>query len=105
MKSVVILGAGASAGFGVPTLRNLFKDVHARRYLQQNRELRSQLDSLIWSPRGLDLEQSHLGLTVEDILTLIRDSERQQYGLPILLDTKTRDAFRKNLYALIKRAI
>jgi hypothetical protein len=105
MKAVVILGAGASAGFGVPTLRSLFKDKHARMYLNQNKELRSWLQALVWAPRGLDLERSHLGLTIEDILTLVRDSERQQYGLPEILDAQARDRFRKSLYVLIKRAI
>lgn len=105
MKAVVILGAGASADFGVPTLRNLFKDPQARSYLALNQALRSRLENLIWSPRGLGLETSHLGLTVEDILTLVRDSERQQYGLPVVLDTPERNEFRKSLYVLIKRAI
>jgi len=105
VKAVVMLGAGASAGFGVPTLRNLFKDAQARVYLSKNAELLARLNTLVWSPRGLDLETSHLGLTVEDILTMLHDSERQTYGLPKILNAGDRETFRRSLYVLIKRAI
>lgn len=105
MEFVVILGAGASAGFGVPTLRQLFKDAKARLYLKQNRFLRETLEQVIWMPRGYNLEKSHLGLTIEEILTLLRDSERQNYGLPSVLSTEDIDRFRKALYVLIKKAI
>lgn len=42
---------------------------------------------------------------MEDILTLVRDSERQSYGLPVVLDQQEREAFRRSLYVLIKKAI
>src|SRR5690242_10648741 len=105
MNAVVILGAGATAGFGVPTLRSLFKDQHAREYLAQNARLLSWLRDLIWTPRGLDLESSHLGPSVEDILTLMRDSERQDYGLPQILTGADLASLPQGLYVLIKRAI
>ena len=35
-KAVVILGAGASSDFGVPTLQGIFKDKWARQYLKQD---------------------------------------------------------------------
>jgi hypothetical protein len=105
MEVVVILGAGASAGFGVPTLRQLFKDAEARKYLAKNVSIRETLEKIAWLPRGLTLEQSHLGLTVEEILTLVRDSERQDYGLPEILTRAERVEFQKGLYLLIKRAI
>src|SRR5687767_15135689 len=104
-KAVIILGAGASAGFGVPTLRNLFKDTQARRYLKENDFLRSKLESLIWKPRDLDLESSHQGPTVEEILTLARDSEKQAYGLSPILNSGELKQFRRSLYVLIKKAV
>lgn len=105
MEFVVILGAGASAGFGVPTLRQLFKDAKARQYLRQNRFLRETLEEVIWSPRGHNLEKSHLGFTIEEILTLLRDSERQSYELPSVLNAREVERFRRDLYVLIKKAI
>lgn len=51
-RAVVILGAGSSADFGVPTLANIFKDHHARRYLQAKSDLLGQLNEMFWQPRG-----------------------------------------------------
>jgi hypothetical protein len=97
-KLVVILGAGASASFGVPTLRNLFKDPHAIEYLQANTRLRDQLERQFWGPRGHTLETSHASLTVEEMLTLVREQS-------IALTRSERTLFQRSLYVLIKKAI
>jgi len=99
----VILGAGASAPLEVPTLRNLFKDAQARAHLRRDDFLRTKLEALIWEPRGHTLETSQNSLTVEEVLTLLRDSEKQPYGLTPLLGPDL-DRFRRGLYVLIKKA-
>lgn len=105
MDAVVILGAGASAGFGVPTLRYLFQNAEAREQLAQDRFLARKLENVIWKPRGIDLDTSHLGLTVEEILTMIRDAESDEIPLPRLLSPRDAPKFRRSLYVLIKKAI
>lgn len=105
MKAVVILGAGASAGFGVPTLRYIFQDRHARAHLAADQFLRRKLVNSIWAPRGVDLDTSHLSLTVEEILTMLRDAENQEYGRPPLIPRNQAERFRRSLYVLIKRAV
>lgn len=77
MNAVVIFGAGASADFGVPTLRSIFKNVQARGYLQRDPELRQRLNTIFWQPRGQTLETSDESLTVEEMLTFIQDWERE----------------------------
>lgn len=100
-KAVVILGAGASASFGVPTLRSIFKERQARQYLRDNPWLLDHLNSTFWQPRGYSLEESDQSLTIEEMLTIVRDleiagsTENQQ-------DTQR---FIKHLYILIQRAI
>jgi hypothetical protein len=103
-KALIILGAGASAAFGLPVLRHLFQDGNARRYLSEDTFLDNQLQELFWAPCGATLETSHESLTVEDILTILRDSEKQSYDMPLLLGPDL-DQFRKSLYILIKKAI
>jgi hypothetical protein len=103
-KAVIILGAGASASFGLPTLNRLFQDWNAQLYLSQDTFLAPQLKELFWEPRGHTLETSHESLTVEDILTILRDYEKQTYDVPLLL-TPDLERFRKSLYILIKKAI
>ena len=105
MKAVVILGAGASAGFGVPTLRNVFKDKAARDHLAADSFLRQKLENKIWKPRGVDLETSDRSLTVEEILTMIRDAEQQDYGWPRVITPAQAEPFRRALYCLIKKAV
>ncbi len=103
-KAVFILGAGASAPFGVPTLRHIFKNVHARNHLQKDQFLREKLKEIFWEPRGHSLESSHESLTVEDILTIVRDYENKKYDVPSPLEGNL-DRFRRSLYVLIKKAI
>ena len=92
MKAVVILGAGASAGFGVPTLQSIFQDKAARAHLSVDAMLRQKLENAIWKPRGIDIETSDRGLTVEEILTMIRDAEQQEYGWPKVIPSTQTDA-------------
>jgi hypothetical protein len=103
-RAVVILGAGASAPFGVPTLASLFKEPHARRHLAGDALLRDRLQNIFWGPRGCDLESSHLTVSVEDILTILRDYDAHTPPIPSLLGAD-RDAFRRSLYVLIKKAV
>src|SRR5439155_15880214 len=97
-KLAVILGAGASAHFGVPTLRNIFKDANAKGYLQQNGRLLKQLEQQFWEPRGHTLETSQDSITVEEILTLVREQS-------VALTEEERVFFQRSLYVLIKKAI
>jgi hypothetical protein len=52
----------------------------------------------------MTLETSHLTLSVEEILTLVRDYEYQAYGAPPLL-REDAERFKRDLYVLIKRAV
>src|SRR5713101_9309293 len=51
-KIVVIMGAGSSADFGVPTLRSVFKDPSALAYLRRDAKLHEWLQRVFWEPRG-----------------------------------------------------
>ena|SRR2546422_6416409 len=104
MRAVIILGAGASAPFGVPTLRAVFQDRCAARYLELQPDFHRILGETFWLPRGRDLATSHLGLTIEEIMTLIRDYEARSFDV---LDLGIPDVgmFRKHLYVLIKKAV
>jgi hypothetical protein len=101
---VVIFGAGSSVAFGVPTLRYLFKDEAARRYLSKDHELSEWLEKTIWTPRGYSLETSEQSLSIEDMLTFVRDSTYEPYRLKPIL-AQDYNHFRKGLYCLIKRAV
>ncbi len=103
-NAVFILGAGASAPFGVPTLPNVFKDIWARQHLANDEFLLSKLNEYFWGPRGHNLETSNQTLTIEEILTLVRDFEQQPYAIPPLLGEDT-ERFRRSLYVLIKKAV
>jgi len=101
---VVILGAGASADFGVPTLRGVFKDVNAQAYLRADPILRPKLEQFFWQPRGHSLQTSEQSLTIEEMLTLLRDWELE----PSLQTRPTRaefEDFRRRLYVLIYYAV
>jgi hypothetical protein len=102
-KAVIVLGAGSSADFGVPTLAGLFKDNHARRYLVGDPNLLGTLRDVFWHPRGHDLESSDKSLTVEEMLTAIRDWD----GEPLDEGKKPRDvaALRRKLFVLIYKAV
>lgn len=99
---VIILGAGSSAPFGIPILREMFKNSNAMEYLKTNHYLRENLEKLFLEPRGYTLETSHLGLTIEDILTIIRDIEKGGYRFTRLDDF---EKFKRGLYLLIKKSI
>jgi len=102
-KAVVILGAGASADFGVPTLQSIFKDKQARRYLNEDDWLLRKLDELFWNQRAADLETSDQSLTIEEMLTVLRDWEKEPDADSPGSDMLSR--FRKSLYILIHRAV
>lgn len=103
-SAVVILGAGASADFGVPTLRGVFKDVHAQHRLAQDVLLRQHLEDVFWAPRGHTLQTSEQSLTVEEMLTLLRDWE-QEVGLQNRPSKDEFSDFRRRLYVLIYHAV
>lgn len=103
-RAVFILGAGASAPFGVPTLLRIFQDPQAREYLRRERFLKQALDEHFWQPRGHTLATSHLSLSVEEILTVVRDYEHQAYGVESFLEPNS-ERFVRCLYIAIKRAI
>lgn len=105
MRSVIILGAGASAPFGVPTLCHLFQDKHSRLYLLKNPSFKEILNKVFWNPRGLDIDSSHLGLTLEEILTVIRDYEKHTFNAAPNISITNVANFRKHLYALSKHAV
>ena len=104
MKLVVILGAGASADFGVPTLRPLFREAYAVRYLAKNKWLAEHLQHIFWGPRGHTLNTSDKSLTVEEMLTLLRDWEKQS-SIPKLFSTAELAKFRKSIFTLIYQAL
>ena len=103
-QAVVILGAGASADFGVPTLPSIFKDRYARQYLKHNARLTQMLEDVFWKPRGHDLDSSDKSLTIEEMLTTLRDWE-QEVRLPVDLRPQNVEDFRKGLYVLIEQAV
>ena len=103
-NAVVILGAGASVDFGVPMLRDVFKNAHARRYIERDAVLRQQLETMFWLPRGHTLDTSDQSLTIEEMLTLLQDCEREE-RLPKRPVTGELEDFRKRLYILIQKAV
>jgi hypothetical protein len=103
-QAVILLGAGSSAPFGVPTLRHLFKDPYARQHLKGDQRLLSTLDKVFWAPRGHTLESSHHSLTAEELLTILRDYENFK-EIPAPLVGEELEEFRRSLYVLIKKAV
>jgi hypothetical protein len=103
-NAVVILGAGASADFGVPTLRGIFKDRHARAFLTARRTFNRRLNEIFWEPRGHTVDTSDQSLTIEEMLTILRDWEQEPTCCDGL-DAATVAALRRNLYVLIQRAV
>lgn len=103
-NAVIILGAGASADFGVPTLRGIFKDPYAQLLLQGDDILRQKLDDIFWAPRGHTLQTSDQSLTIEEMLTILRDWEQevQLDGRPNMADLED---FRRRLYLVILAAV
>lgn len=103
-NAVVILGAGASADFGVPTLRGVFQDLHAQRYLRADNTLRQKLEQIFWQPRGHTLQTSDQSLTIEEMLTILRDWEREA-DLPARPSREELEDFKRRLYVLIYNAV
>lgn len=103
-KAVIVLGAGSSADFGVPTLAGLFKDRHSRAYLAADPQLRQMLTDTFWSPRGHNLETSDKSLTIEEMLTALRDWEKEE-NVPEEKRPPDVEEMRRKLYVLIYKAV
>lgn len=103
-NAVVILGAGASADFGVPTLAYIFKDSRARQYLNGHPRLLESLNKWFWKPRGYGLETSEQSLSIEQMLTLLKDWENET-RIEDHLKPANAARFRRQLYCLIQRAV
>src|SRR5882762_1407934 len=101
-RAVIILGAGASADFGVPTLATVFKDLRAQLYLMLNPPVLSQLEQFFWTPRGHSLATSDQSVTVEDMLTILRYCENEP-NVPASAKPAQVAALLRNLYVLIER--
>lgn len=101
-KIVVIMGAGSSADFGVPTLRSIFKDIAATAYLKQDTILHEWLQQVFWEPRGHSVTTSDRSLTIEEMLTIIRDWQGEDKGAEKL---KNIDDIKRRLYVLIYHAV
>ncbi len=103
-RAVVILGAGASADFGVPTLQNMFKDPRAVSYLKGNAALTQMLNRLFWEPRGHTLASSEKSLSIEQMLTILKDWEKTE-GVREESRPQNVSEFRRGLYVLIQKAV
>ena len=103
-RAVVILGAGSSADFGVPTLTTMFNDRHVRDYLRIKPALLQTLNDLFWEPRGHSLASCDQSLNIEQMLTILKDWEKESMIPP---DSKPQDvaSFRRGLYVLIQKAV
>ncbi len=103
-RVVVILGAGASADFGVPTLANLFKDSYARSYLQSKPSLLRNLNKVFWAPRGYTIDTSEHSVNIEQMLTILKDITKDD-NVPNDAKPRNVNTFRKGLLCLIQKAI
>ncbi|MBF4482099.1 hypothetical protein [Dehalococcoides mccartyi] len=103
-KAVIILGAGASADFGVPTLSNMFSDNHAREYLKNHSQLHETLEDVFWTPRGHSINTCDQSVNVEQILTIIKDMEKEPLRPPGISLPNMAD-FKRQLYCLIQQAV
>lgn len=103
-RCVVILGAGASADFGVPTLSTMFHDTQVRNYLSTNTWLHEKLQSVFWDIRGHTIESSESTLNIEQMLTILRDASLDD-SVPDILDTADLLRFQRGLYSLIQHAV
>jgi hypothetical protein len=101
-KIVVIMGAGSSADFGVPTLRSIFKDPSATAYLKRDKTLYDWLQKVFWGPRGHSVATSERSVTIEEMLTIIRDWQSEDKDAT---DLKDIDDIRRRLYVLIYHAV
>jgi len=103
-NAVVILGAGSSADFGIPTLATIFADRHVRDYLNNKPTLLRTINDLFWSPRGHSLGTCEQSLNIEQMLTVLKDWEKE-ITLPPGSKPKDVDSFRRGLYVLIEKAV
>ena len=101
-KIVVIMGAGSSADFGVPTLRSIFKDPSALAYLRNDTKLHEWLQQVFWEQRGHFYGSSDRSLTIEEMLTIIRDWLSEDKDAAELKDIED---IRRRLYVLIYHAV
>jgi hypothetical protein len=101
-KILVILGAGSSADFGVPTLRSLFKNPEAQAYLLRERGLHSWLQKVFWAPRGHSLATSERSVTIEEMLTIMRDWQGEGKTAP---SAEEFHEMRRLLFVLIYQAV
>src|SRR5207248_3149409 len=82
-------------------LAGVFKDAHARHYLTRERTgLLRMLRETFWPPRAHDLETSEQSLTIDEMLMVLRDCEREP-EFPEGKRPAEAESFRKRLYVLI----
>jgi hypothetical protein len=103
-RAVVILGAGSSADFGVPVLARMFLDSHSHKYLGMNPDLFEMLNDIFWRPRGYSIDTSDQSLNIEQMLTIIRDWEKEE-GVQEKDKPQAVIRFKKGLYVLIQKAV
>jgi len=84
------------------TLRSIFKDPAAATYLKRDGKLHDWLQRVFWEPRGHSVTTSDKSLTVEEMLTIIRDWQSEDKDAE---DLKDIDDIRRRLYVLIYHAI
>lgn len=73
MSLVVVLGAGASRGMGLPLLSEIFSDPPVVDYLNSEAEQLLQfMHRFIWQPRGLTIVESASSLNIEEVMTLLK---------------------------------
>jgi hypothetical protein len=101
-RIVVVMGAGSSNDFGVPTLRSVFKDPSALAYLKRDKKLHDWLQHVFWESRGHSCGSSDYSVTVEEMLTILRDWKREK---PDAADLQEFDDMLRRLYILIYHAV
>lgn len=105
-RLVVILGAGASADFGVPTLNHVFQDPSVRQLLSGNDALLTELNQMFWHPRGIDLDNADKGPNIEQMLTILREWDRERTNHPDLaLRDPNLQRMRHGLLQIIQHAV
>src|SRR5712664_2079618 len=102
-KIVVVMGAGSSADFGVPTLKSIFTNREAAAFLKKDALLSRWLQRVFWEPRGHSVLTSERSVTIEEMLTILRDWQREASVKQ--LDTGELDDIRRRLYELIYHAV
>ena len=103
-SAVIILGAGASTDFGIPTLKGLFRSSQAIQYLTANKWLHDKLIQIFWEPRGVNLKTAEQSLTIEEMLTILEDLQKEA-KVPPTLSQEELEMFKRYLYVLIKQSL